>query len=92
VKGLGVSKNEVDAARYYNLSADQGNAYVQYSYGFCLANGRGVLKNDVEAVRYFKLLADQGTVFGQCCYGTLLPLILVLVVDLLGFIEGYSES
>ena len=39
--GRGVLQNYEEAARYYKLSADQGNADAQYQYGFCLKEGRG---------------------------------------------------
>jgi TPR repeat protein len=59
-EGDGISKNVVEAANYYKLSVDQGDALRQYEYDLTLNNGRGVSKNLVEATKYFKLSADQG--------------------------------
>jgi serine/threonine protein kinase len=42
------------------MSADQGNALGQNSYGLCLENGEGVAKNLSEAARYYKMSADHG--------------------------------
>jgi uncharacterized protein len=50
----------VEAARYYQLAADQGNATAQCYLGVCYGNGTGVTKNEVEAARYYQLAADQG--------------------------------
>jgi TPR repeat protein len=50
----------IEAAKYYKLSADQGNPFGQYNYGFCLTNGAGVERNLMEAAKYYKLSADQG--------------------------------
>jgi TPR repeat protein len=58
--GEGISKNVHLAAKYYKLSADQGNADAQYAYGLLLKNGEGVSKNVLEARRSLTLAADQG--------------------------------
>jgi TPR repeat protein len=58
--GEGVSKNVVEAAQYFKLSADQGNVDAQFNYGLALKKGTGVSENRVEAATYFRLSADQG--------------------------------
>jgi hypothetical protein len=49
-----------EAARYYQLAAEQGNSDAQDSDGWCLENGKGVKSDLNEAVHSFKLSADQG--------------------------------
>jgi TPR repeat protein len=51
------------------LSADQGNAYGQCWYGYCLLYGQGVSIDMRSAAHYLKLSADQGNADGQYCYG-----------------------
>lgn len=58
--GWGVSKNYVEAARWFRKSADQGYAKAQYNLGYCYYIGNGVAKNCVEAVRWFRKAARQG--------------------------------
>jgi hypothetical protein len=65
--GLGVSKDAVKAAKYFKLSADQGNADGQCLYGIALRDGIGVARNPAEAAKYFKLSADQGNANGLFC-------------------------
>jgi TPR repeat protein len=50
------------AAHYFKLSADQGNAAGQFSYGLCLLNGDGVPIDLCVAAHYFKLAAQQSSV------------------------------
>lgn len=43
-----------EAARYYKMSGDQGDANGQYNYGYCLARGDGLEEAVCEAARYFR--------------------------------------
>ena len=62
----GVAKDDREAARLYQLAADQGNANGQVSLGFFHTTGRGGLaKDDREAARLYKLAADQGNEYAQ---------------------------
>jgi hypothetical protein len=61
-----------EAARYYRLSADQGNVFSQLNYGRCLEFGKGVSIDLNEAAKYYKLSADQGHAQAQFYYGVLL--------------------
>ncbi len=45
---------------YYRLAADQGDAYAQYSLGYCYAHGEGVDQDYGEAIKYYKLAVEQG--------------------------------
>jgi TPR repeat protein len=67
--GDGIERDLVQAARYFKLSADQGDSNGQSRYGACLHEGNGIAQDRVEAARYFKLSADQGNRSGQYWYG-----------------------
>lgn len=49
-----------EAARYYKLAADQGDAYGQNDVAQCYASGKGVAIDLAEAKRYYELAAAQG--------------------------------
>jgi hypothetical protein len=56
--GSGVETDLVEAAKYFKMSANQGNSYGRHHYGFALRNGEGVEKDLVETEKYVKLSAD----------------------------------
>jgi uncharacterized protein len=60
--GLGAySRSDyAEAARWFRLAADQGDAEAQTSLGYLYLFGQGVPQNDAEAVRLYRLAADQG--------------------------------
>lgn len=49
-----------EAAKWYNLAADQDGAYESYRLALLLKDGKGVSKNTREAYKYFKKAADKG--------------------------------
>lgn len=53
--GDGVEASQADAARYYKMAADKGNASSMYNYEHLLRNGEGVKTNKKEAIRYYKM-------------------------------------
>jgi Sel1 repeat len=57
-KGQGVTKNEVEAVKWYRKAAEQGNAAAQDNLGVCCAKGQGVAKDEVEAVKWFREKPD----------------------------------
>lgn len=59
-KGLGVSVDYLEAYRYFQQSADQGNLYGLLYLGHCHKYGRGVPTNREEADRYYELAANGG--------------------------------
>ena len=63
--GLGVTVDEVEAAKWLRKSADQNNAPAQLSLGFCFANGEGVATDKVEAVKWYRKAAEQGLANAQ---------------------------
>jgi TPR repeat protein len=56
--GEDVDQNEIEAVKYFKLSADHRNSEGEYRHGICLTNGEGVEGNTIEAVKYFKISAD----------------------------------
>ena len=59
--GEGVPEDDVEAARWYRLAAEQGNARAQFSLGVRYGNGEGVPQDYSEAVRWYRLAAEQGS-------------------------------
>jgi TPR repeat protein len=67
-----VPQNHSEAARYYRLAADQGDADALHNCGVLYRTGEGVLQSHGEAARYFRLAAVQGLAlahynYGVCC-------------------------
>lgn len=61
-----IAKDEREAARLFQLAANQGVAPAQCALGYLYSNGLGGLTQDyAEAARLFKLAADQGDAQGQ---------------------------
>ena len=59
-KGMGVTQNKVEAAKWFRKSADQGIADAQYNLGLYYYQGVGVTQNKEKAARLFRKAADQG--------------------------------
>jgi len=57
--GIDVVKDEKEAARYYQLAADQEHVSAQYNLGILYEKGRGVLPDDSQALHYIELAANQ---------------------------------
>ena len=56
--GLGVPKDEKEAAKWYLLAAEQGNANAQSIMGLLYAKGQGFSQDDREAVKWYRLAAE----------------------------------
>ena len=54
-EGIGVTKDEVKAATYYQQAADAGLSYGLYNLGLCYKNGIGVPKDKIKAIKYYYL-------------------------------------
>jgi TPR repeat protein len=67
--GIGISKDLISAAQYFQLSADQGDANSQLGYDLCRLGGIGISKDLMSAAQYFNFSADQGNGNGQFWYG-----------------------
>ena len=51
--GIGVTKDEAEAVKWYHKSAEQGVADAQYNLGVCYNHGTGVTKDEAEAVKWY---------------------------------------
>ena len=58
--GRGVPLDYAEAARWYRMAAEQGNAVAQFNLGVMYANGHGVPQDDAEAVKWYRRAADRG--------------------------------
>jgi hypothetical protein len=58
--GQGVSKNRLEAAKWYRKAADQGYTNSQVNLGTMYANGQGVPRNHVTAYFWWSLAAANG--------------------------------
>ncbi len=70
-EGLGVPQDDVEAARWYRLAADQGHATAQFNLGVMYFKGEGVPQDVAEAVRWYRLAADQGDASAQFNLGVM---------------------
>jgi TPR repeat protein len=59
-KGLGVTQNWTEAARWYRKAADAGHGGAAVNLGLCYQNGNGVPQDRVEAAKWYKTAADHG--------------------------------
>jgi TPR repeat protein len=69
--GDGVTKDTVEAVKWYQKAAEQGLAPAQTNLGVCYQDGVGVTRDALEAVKWFRKAAEQGlapaqTNLGQC--------------------------
>ena len=58
--GQGVPQDHSEAAKWYRLAADHGDASAQFNLGVMYANGQGVPQDHVLAHMWFNLSAAQG--------------------------------
>ena len=70
-KGDGVPKDDGMAARYFRMSADQGNVDAQNLLGILYKFGQGIPKDSHEAVRWFRIAAGSGHADAQNNLGTM---------------------
>lgn len=64
-------KDYASAMKYYELSAEQGNALAQHSLGMLYETGSGVRKDCGKAKEYYEQSAGQGNANAQCSLGQL---------------------
>ena len=58
--GKGVPEDDVEAVRWLQLSAEQGEVGAQFHLGRMYDRGEGVREDNVEAIRWYRLAAEQG--------------------------------
>jgi len=71
--GLGVSKDYLEAAKWWHKAADQDNASAQFKLGLCYYGGYGVARDYEAAVKWWRKAANAGNDeaqynLGCCCY------------------------
>jgi S1-C subfamily serine protease len=67
--GEGVTKDAIEAVKWFRRSANQGFTIGQWQFGVCYLHGTGVVKDYVEAVKWFRKAAEQGFVSAQTYLG-----------------------
>jgi S1-C subfamily serine protease len=67
--GQGVTKDNVEAVRWYRKAAEQGLAEAQLDIGRCFSSGQGVTKDEIEAEKWYRKAANQGLDRAQCMLG-----------------------
>jgi TPR repeat protein len=60
LNGMGVQKDDAEAAQWFQRAADQGVAFAQYQLGISYAQGRGVDRDGEEALKWLTNAALQG--------------------------------
>ena len=63
--GQGVPQDHKEAAKWFRLAAEQGEAQAQKNLGIMYDNGRGVPQDYKEAVKWYRLAAEQGEAQAQ---------------------------
>lgn len=67
--GLGVKKDLITAAKYFQRAAALSDPLGQANYGQCLQDGEGVQQDLQLGLDYFRKSAEQGNMVGQYNYG-----------------------
>lgn len=64
-RGVGVDKNDKEAANWFRLAADAGHAEAQRNLAFAYLHGRGVDLNEAEGVRRLRIAAEHSDAAAQ---------------------------
>ncbi len=59
-KGVGVTRDDVEAYNWYHKAAELGHPNAQFNLGVIYAKGRGIDKNLDEAKKWYQQAAAQG--------------------------------
>jgi hypothetical protein len=70
--GQGVSKNPVEARKWFKQAAEAGDSTAMFWMGVCLARGIGGPRDDAQALAWFKKGADEGHPKSMFWLGTML--------------------
>jgi TPR repeat protein len=71
-RGLGVKRDETEAAKWYQLAAEQGVPEAQFQYALMLIDGRFVEKDKKQAFALMQAAAEAGNALAQFNYAQLL--------------------
>ena len=69
--GWGVTKDDVEAVRWYRKAAEQGYDKAQNNLGVKCRDGRGTERDLAEALRWFRRAAEQGDAISQSNIGAM---------------------
>jgi len=69
--GIGVKKDDVEAAKWTRKAAEQGQVDAQFILGLVYAEGHGVPQDYAEAAKWLRKAADQGNLRAQGHLGDL---------------------
>jgi hypothetical protein len=58
--GRGVKQDDMEAAEWFRLAADQDEPRAQFNLGVMHAEGQGVPQDYVQAIKWYRLAAEQG--------------------------------
>ena len=67
--GQGVDQDYQEAAKWYQMAVDQGNALAQYNLGLMSFDGKGVTQDHEAAAKLYRLAAEQGLASAQYALG-----------------------
>lgn len=71
-RGLGVKRDDVEAAKWYRLAAEQGQPDAQFQYALMLLDGRGVTKDIKQAHALMEEAANAGNRLAQFNFAQIL--------------------
>lgn len=71
-RGEGISKNKLEAVKYYKIAADNGSLNASYNYAMMLYKGDGIEKDLEKAYEYFKYAANKGHIKAMYEYAFML--------------------
>ena len=58
--GEGVPQIDTEAARWYRMAAEQGDAWAQFFLGYMYGTGEGIPQDYVQAYAWYNIAAAQG--------------------------------
>jgi TPR repeat protein len=65
INGLGLKKDDAEAAKWFRMAADRGGDRAQYNLGVMYDTGTGVPMDDETAVKWYRRSAEQGYASAQ---------------------------
>lgn len=70
-RGLGVTRNAAESAKWAKLGADKGSVVATFGYGYLLVTGDGVSKDIQQGIQFITKAAEQGYERAQYYLGSL---------------------
>lgn len=95
IKAISAENDVVQAAQWYQKSAEQNYIEAQYCLAECYKNGKGVQQNDIEAFKWYEKAAQQGHIKSQynlaCCYENGIGVEKIIVTHLNGMKKLHNK-